>query len=58
MPRRKPKKSQRRKRFIPKVDLRGPRLMRGARILQGLKDAVAGNFTRVTIEGQTWERTK
>jgi hypothetical protein len=28
----------------------------GQRILDGLKDAVAGNFARVTIDGQTWVR--
>lgn len=29
----------------------------GAKIIEGLKDAVAGNFSRVTIDGQTWART-
>ncbi len=28
----------------------------GEKILDGLQDAVAGNFTRVTIKGQTWVR--
>lgn len=28
----------------------------GQKILAGLQDAVAGNFTRVTINGQTWVR--
>ncbi len=28
----------------------------GAKIIEGLKDAVAGNFSRVTIDGQTWAR--
>lgn len=28
----------------------------GKRIIAGLKDAVDGNFTSVTIEGQTWIR--
>ena len=28
----------------------------GQRILDGLKDAVEGNFARVTMEGQTWEK--
>jgi len=28
----------------------------GKRIIDGLKDAVEGNFTSVTIEGQTWIR--
>lgn len=28
----------------------------GQKILDGLRDAVNGNFTRVTIEGQTWVR--
>lgn len=30
--------------------------MSGQKILDGLKDAVAGNFARVTIEGQVWVR--
>jgi hypothetical protein len=30
--------------------------MSGAKIIEGLKDAVAGNFSRVTIEGQVWQR--
>lgn len=30
--------------------------MSGAKIIEGLKDAVAGNFSRVTIEGQVWVR--
>lgn len=29
----------------------------GAKIIEGLKDAVAGNFSAVTIEGQRWVRT-
>jgi len=28
----------------------------GAKIIEGLKDAAAGNFSRVTIEGQVWQR--
>ena len=31
--------------------------MSGSKIIDGLKDAVAGNLSRVTIEGQVWERT-
>lgn len=27
------------------------------KIMAGLRDAIAGNFSRVTIEGQTWVRT-
>lgn len=30
--------------------------MSGQKIIDGLKDALAGNFARVTIEGQTWVR--
>ncbi len=30
--------------------------MSGKKIIDGLKDAVAGNFARVTIDGQTWVR--
>ena len=30
--------------------------MSGSKILEGLKDAVAGNFASVTIEGQRWVR--
>jgi hypothetical protein len=30
--------------------------MSGAKIIEGLRDAVAGNFTTVTIEGQRWVR--
>jgi hypothetical protein len=30
----------------------------GQKILDGLKDAVAGNLARVTIDGQTWERIR
>ena len=30
--------------------------MSGAKIIEGLKEAVAGNFGRVTIEGQAWVR--
>jgi hypothetical protein len=30
--------------------------MSGAKIIEGLKDAVAGNFSAVTIEGQRWVR--
>lgn len=30
--------------------------MSGAKIIEGLKDAISGNFGRVTIEGQVWER--
>lgn len=28
----------------------------GQKIIAGLKDAIAGNFARVTIDGQTWVR--
>ena len=28
----------------------------GSKILDGLRDAMAGNFAKVTIEGQTWVR--
>ena len=28
----------------------------GRKIIEGLQEAVAGNFSRVTIEGQTWVR--
>lgn len=27
------------------------------KIIDGLKDAIAGNLDRVTIDGQAWERT-
>ena len=30
--------------------------MSGQKIIDGLKDAVAGNFSRVTIDGQVWVR--
>jgi|HubBroStandDraft_5_1064220.scaffolds.fasta_scaffold192517_3 hypothetical protein len=30
--------------------------MSGAKIIEGLKQAIAGDFARVTIEGQTWVR--
>jgi hypothetical protein len=30
--------------------------MNGQKIIDGLRDAIAGNFARVTIEGQTWVR--
>lgn len=30
--------------------------MAGHKIIEGLKDAVAGNFSSVTIEGQRWIR--
>lgn len=30
--------------------------MSGQKIIDGLKDAAAGNFGRVTIGGQTWVR--
>ncbi len=30
--------------------------MSGQKIINGLKDAIAGNLSRVTVEGQTWER--
>lgn len=30
--------------------------MAGAKIIEGLRDAVAGNFASVTIDGQTWVR--
>jgi hypothetical protein len=30
--------------------------MSGAKIIEGLKDAVAGNFASVTIDGETWVR--
>ena len=29
---------------------------KGQRIIDGLKDAIAGNFASVTIDGQTWQR--
>lgn len=29
---------------------------KAAKVLQGLRDAIAGNFARVTIEGETWTR--
>lgn len=28
----------------------------GNKIIDGLREAIAGNFSRVTIEGQTWVR--
>lgn len=28
----------------------------GQRIIAGIKEAIAGNFVRATIDGQTWER--
>lgn len=28
----------------------------GPKIIEGLKQAIAGDFARVTIEGQTWVR--
>jgi len=30
--------------------------MSGAKIIDGLKDAIDGNISRITIEGQTWLR--
>jgi hypothetical protein len=30
----------------------------GAKIIEGLEEAIAGDFARVTIEGQTWARVK
>ena len=30
--------------------------MTGQKIIDGLRDAVAGNFVRATIDGQTWVR--
>lgn len=30
--------------------------MAGRKIIDGLKEALGGNFTRVTIEGQHWVR--
>jgi hypothetical protein len=30
--------------------------MSGQKIVEGLKDAIAGNFSRVTVEGQVWTR--
>lgn len=30
--------------------------MSGQKIIDGLKDAIAGNFARVTLEGQVWVR--
>lgn len=30
--------------------------MSGKKIIDSLKDAIAGNFSRVTIDGQVWER--
>lgn len=32
--------------------------MRGAKIIEGLRDAVAGNFIGVAVEGQTWGWTQ
>lgn len=32
--------------------------MTGAKIVQGLRDAIKGNLSRVTIEGQTWQRVE
>lgn len=29
---------------------------KGQKIIDGLKDAVEGNFSRVTVAGQTWVR--
>lgn len=31
-------------------------MSKGQKILDGLRDAMAGNFTRVDIEGQVWAR--
>lgn len=31
-----------------------PKPGKGSRVLDGLRDAVAGNFAAVTIEGETW----
>jgi hypothetical protein len=28
----------------------------GSKLIDGLRDAIAGNFTRVNIEGQVWVR--
>ncbi len=30
--------------------------MSGAKIIEGLEQAVAGNFSRAIVEGQNWER--
>ena len=32
--------------------------MRGAKIIKGLKEAIAGDLARVTIEGETWAKVK
>ena len=39
-------------------DLQGENSMSGtgSKLIDGLRDAVAGNFSQVTIEGQTWVR--
>lgn len=31
--------------------------MSGHKIIEGIKQAIAGDLTRVIVEGQTWERT-
>lgn len=31
--------------------------MSGHKIVEGLKDAIAGNLSRVTIDGRVWQRT-
>lgn len=36
------------------ADDSAPKPGKGSRILDGLRDAVAGNFAVVTIEGETW----
>ncbi len=37
------------------ADEQGP-MRSGQKILDGLREAAAGNFVRVTIDGQTWTR--
>jgi hypothetical protein len=32
--------------------------MSGAKIIDALKDAAAGNLARVTVEGETWAKVK
>jgi hypothetical protein len=32
--------------------------MSGTKIIEGLKEAVAGDFARVTIDGETWAKVK
>jgi hypothetical protein len=32
------------------------KIMSGAKIIEGLKEAIAGNLARVTIDGQVWAK--